>query len=63
MPDSEKIRRQFFEVTAAQKVVPAATATASSPCGSPSVQSLPGAQLSQGLKASMDGASWLDWLA
>lgn len=63
MPDIEKIRKMFFDVTAAQKVLPAATATASSPCGSPSVQSLPGAQLSKGLNASMDGASELDWLA
>ena len=63
LPDMEKIRRQFLEVTAAQKVVPAATATASSPWGSPSVQSLPGAQLSKGLNASMDGASELEWLA
>ena len=63
MPDIEKICRVFFEVTVAQKVVPAATATASSPGGSPSVQSLPGAQLSKGLNASMDGASELDWLA
>jgi len=63
MPDIENSLRQFCDVTAAQKVVPAATATTSSPGGSPSVQSLPGAQLSKGLNASMDGASELVWLA
>ena len=62
-PDTEKMRRQCFEVTTAQKVEPAAKLMHSSPGGSPAVQSLPGAQLSKGLKASMDGALALDWLA
>ena len=63
MPEIEKMRRHCREVTAAQKVVPVATATASSPSGSPRVQSLPGAQLSKGLKASIEGTSALDWHA
>ena len=62
-PDTEKMRRPCFDVPTAQKVEPAATTMHSSPGSNPIVQSLPGAQLSKGLKVSMDGTLVLDWLA
>lgn len=57
------MRSRRSEVAAAQKAAPTATDSASSPAGSPSVQSLPGAQASKGRNASMEGASLLGALA
>lgn len=63
VPAPEKMRRNWRDVARAQKDSPAATAHASSPTGRPTVQSLLGAQLSNGLYITIDGASALDVLA